>query len=76
MSTKLLSKNELLEEIKKASESELSYILGRYCGPHNVLIASRRYSYDACQVITRLVNEEMFTRELENTLLGSLISDN
>ena len=72
---KLLSKNDLLDEIANASDDELSYLKGRYCGPHNIIMASKKYDYRACDLITKLVEEELFRRQLENLLIEEMLSN-
>ena len=33
------------EIIEGMSSDDLSYVLGRYCGPHNILISERTYGF-------------------------------
>jgi len=56
------------EKIKKILETmsleELSWVLGRYCGPHNTLLAIRKFS----EPIDRSwVEEEIIERHLLDT---------
>ena len=65
-----LSLQELMHEIEFSTPDELAYLLSRYCGPHNLLLREKKYSYDACRQITRLVKEEITYRAFEEIILS------
>lgn len=67
---KLITLQKLKEEIKLASLDDLSYLLGRYCGPRNLLLRERKYDIDACKNIHRLILEEVAYREMDEILLS------
>lgn len=60
------SKQDLMQEVRSATDSELSYMLGRYCGPHNTLIREKNYSYEACKSIQRIIYDELAVRAFDN----------
>lgn len=72
---KLLSLEDLEEEISKSSLNDLKYIQARYCGPNNILMRCRRYDYIASSKITKLISEAVFYKELEETLLNHIPTD-
>jgi len=46
---------------------ELSYLLGRYCGPHNQILSEKKFGYIMPK---SLVEQELATRSMERTLFG------
>lgn len=73
---KKISLQELRTQIAQSSLNELSYLLGRYCGPHNIVLREKVYTYDAARKITDMVALEIASREIDNFLTDSLLSDN
>ena len=71
-----ISLEQLKESLIKFSSEELSYILGRYCGPHNILMREKAYEYEAAKRLTQLVNRELASRAIDCMLTDSLLSDN
>jgi len=59
------SKQDLIQEVKLASDAELSYMYGRYCGPHNALLREKIYCYDACKFINRIISDEIAIRTFD-----------
>lgn len=70
-----LDLNQAKEEIRKASNDELGYILGRYCGPGNQLMRERKYQYEAAKILTQLVQRELGNRAVDAMLTDTLLSD-
>lgn len=69
MDRKLSNISEVREHLRKMSPDELSYTLGRYCGPHNVLLAEKQFG-GVAKHLMRLVNEEMANRTVDEFLLS------
>lgn len=47
------------------TEDELSYLLGRYCGPSNRILSEKKFGY----IMPRdLVEQELISRSLENAI--------
>ena len=64
----ILDKASLIEYLRSVELSELGYILGRYCGPHNVILAEKKYG-NLARHLQRLVNDEIASREFDELLL-------
>lgn len=62
-----MTRLEILDFLIKASTEELSYIKGRYCGPHNVILAEKRFGYGA-KYLNKCIEEELFKRSLDDIL--------
>lgn len=68
-----LTRNEIEKDRAKAREvlrntpyDELSYILGRYCGPSNQILSEKKYGF----IMPKdLVEKEIFDRTAEEFLL-------
>lgn len=73
--TSKITLQQLKEDIIKASLGELGYLLGRYGGPHNVLLREKIYEYEAAKHITDLVAMEIAKRQMDNMLTDSLLSE-
>lgn len=56
-----------LEVIKNMTSEELSYTLGRYCGPYNIHLALKKYN---TIIIRGLVEEALKNRLFEEEVLG------
>lgn len=54
------------EFLRTVSLEELSYILGRYCGPSNIILSEKKFGYTMPQ---DLVMREIAERSLEEHLL-------
>lgn len=74
MERKLISLKELKDAIHDSSLNELGYLLGRYCGPYNMLFRSKIYSFDASKHMTRLIELEIVAREIDNMLTDPFLS--
>ncbi len=72
---KKLTYRDLREQITKSSLDELGYLLGRYCGPHNVLLRAKVYEYEAAEKITDMVALEIAARQIDDMLTDTLLSD-
>lgn len=67
MDRKFNTKIELIDYLRSASPDDLSYILGRYCGPHNKILAEKQFGSYAKDLL-RLVNSELANRQFEEML--------
>jgi uncharacterized protein YaaR (DUF327 family) len=55
-------------ELENKTSQELSYILGRFCGPGNILLSEKHFGY----IIPKDIVEELFLQKLlEENILGS-----
>lgn len=54
--------------IEKASPEELSYLLGRYGGPHNVLLREKIFDYEASKALHRLIADKVANAEIDKIL--------
>ena len=70
MDQKLSKIEEFKQELANMPLDDISYILGRYCGPYNKLLAEKKYGHEISKQITRLVNEELFSRSVDEMLLS------
>jgi hypothetical protein len=61
--------NQLKRELANTPLEDLSYILGRYCGPHNVLLAEKKYGHELAKKLQRIVSDEIASRSIEEFLL-------
>ena len=53
------------EFLSSQSLDELSYILGRYCGPSNQILSDKKFGYTMPK---DLVEAELITRSMEESL--------
>lgn len=58
-------RNNIRELISRMSLDELSYTLGRYCGPSNMMLCEKKYGF--------VIPKEMVERELENRAFEELL---
>lgn len=60
-------RNKIRELLSNMSLDELSYTLGRYCGPSNIMLCEKKYGF----VIPKdMVEKELETRALEDIFLA------
>jgi hypothetical protein len=57
-----MTKEEIDLYLSRLTESELSYILGRYCGTSNVFLAEKKFG--------RRIDREVATEIMERLVLG------
>lgn len=50
---------DLREFVAKATPDELSYLLGRYGGPHNMLLREKEFTYEASKALQRMIAMKM-----------------
>lgn len=67
-SDKLITLAELKQFLLNAKAEDLSYIMGRYGGPHNALLRNKKFEYDAARVLTRLVTDSALSLEIDKLL--------
>jgi hypothetical protein len=67
---KQISLQDLKYQVKMSTLDELGYLLGRYCGPHNVILCAKMYDRDACKEIQRIVADEILMRQMDDILLS------
>ncbi len=75
MKVQLKTLNDLKEEILKATDKELDYLMARYGGPHNVCLRSKIYDYQACDKLTHLAGRALAARALDAMLTEHLLAD-
>jgi hypothetical protein len=66
----LSPKQKLMQELRLSTLGELQYLLERYCGPHKVLLAEKKYGYQLAPQLQRLINDEIALREFDNFLVS------
>lgn len=60
-------RNKIKELLSNMSLDELSYTLGRYCGPSNIMLCEKKYGF----VIPKdMVEKELETRAIEDILFA------
>ena len=60
-------RNKIRELLSNMSLDELSYTLGRYCGPSNIMLCEKKYGF----VIPKdMVEKELETRAIEDILFA------
>lgn len=64
---KFNTKEEIRYQLKMSTLSELTYILARFCGPHNVILAEKTYGSYAKE-LQRMVNDEIAIRQFDEIL--------
>lgn len=69
-SDKKISLKQFNEIMLKATPDELAYLLGRYGGPHNVILREKIFEYDVCKNITYLLAMKIAEKEIENAILS------
>lgn len=67
---KSYSREEMIKEFKLMTIDDLNYLLNRYGGPHNILIREKVFNYSVSSVLTKLLNDEIYYRSLEEILLS------
>lgn len=58
-------RNQIRELLSNMSLDELSYTLGRYCGPSNIMLCEKKYGF--------VIPKDMVEKELENRALEELL---
>lgn len=65
-------RKKIREELSQKSLSELSYILGRYCGPSNQFLSEKTFGYVMpADIVTDLLNQRALDDFITGDLLGS-----
>lgn len=70
-----LTLEQLKELVAKAPTNELSYMMGLYGGPHQVILREKVFTYEAAKALTHLVGREIARREIDNMLTDQLVSE-
>lgn len=67
-SDKKISLKELQDFVTTASPDDLAYLLGRYGGPHNLILREKKFEYEAAKKLTYLINMKYAEREIDSIL--------
>jgi len=67
---KIKSKEELIQEVKLATMNELQYMASRFCGPSNICLREKHYTYDACKFINRIIQDEIANRSFDELFVS------
>lgn len=70
ISKKKKTLEELREMVMKATPDELSYLLGRYSGPHNLILREKEFTYEASKALQRMVTNKMANDAMDELLLS------
>lgn len=60
------------DALKSKSTEELSYILGRYCGPHNTILCEKEFGF---LLHKSTVEEMMSNKSFEEYVLGCSVQE-
>lgn len=62
-------REKIKEELSLKTVSELSYILGRYCGPSNQFLSEKKFGYHMpSDIVEELIGNKSFEDEFLNCL--------
>lgn len=64
----LTGTNSYREWAQSLSDEELSYCLGRYCGPSNKLLREKEFGKAIADQLAQIINEEILSREIDKVL--------
>lgn len=61
-------KNKIRELLNGMSPDELSFTLGRYCGPSNIILCEKKYGFT---IPKEMVEKELESRRFEEAFFGA-----
>lgn len=67
-SNKKISLQELREYLKTATPDNISYLLGRYGGPSNLILREKKFEYEAAKQLQYLIAMKTADQELDAIL--------
>lgn len=65
---KLKGQNDYREWARNLSYDELSYNIGRFCGPNNKILREKEFGYQLAEALGTLLQEELLSREIDKIL--------